>query len=609
MRVSTAIGFICFLLFSFNLQAQSSSSSCVLLKNKANVLPILNLEDARIAYINLGDQNLDIFQNTLEKYTSITTINQGNFSLETLQPYNYVIYALSGNNNNWELLYKLSNLSTTTRTIAVSFESLDHFSFNDFVFDSDVLFQLTNSSLPNQLYAGSLIFGGAECSGVLSQPIADTYEKGSGLEINETIRLGYGLPEKEGLNAAYINKRVDSIMNRAIKEQAFPGAQLLVAKKNTIIYHKSFGFHTYDSIHPVTNKDLYDLASVTKISGPLPVLMQLVDQGKIDLDEKFSTYWKDWRHRKDKKNLTVREVLAHQAGLQPYYVFVNEVMKDGHFKRRFVRTEPSRRFPTQIYDGLYVNKNYPRKMYRILNRSEVSPIKKYKYSGLSFMLYPKMIEQMTGVPYEDYVRDSIYKPLGATNLMFNPKGKYPDDLIVPTEVDSIFRHTLVKSWVHDENAGLLGGVSGNAGLFGTAEDLAKLMYMYQSMGVYAGKRFISEKTLREFTSIQYPENDNKRGLGFDKPLIGNAELEISKASPAPEVSQESFGHGGFTGTYVWADPVHDIVFIFLSNRVYPNRSHSKLYQLNIRPSLQRVFYTAQTDKSKKETDSKSNTRK
>src|SRR5690606_35754074 len=242
-----------------------------------------------------------------------------------------------------------------------------------------------------------------------------------------------------------------------------------------------------------------------------------------------------------------------------------------------------------IYDGLYIKKNFPRKMYRILNRSEVSPIKKYKYSGLSFMLYPKMIEQMTGVPYQDYVRDSVYKPLGASSLMFNPKGKYPDYLIVPTEVDTIYRHTLVKSWVHDENASLLGGISGNAGLFGTAEDLAKLMYMYQSMGTYAGKRFISENTLKEFTSVQFPENDNKRGLGFDKPLLGNAEFDISKASPAPEVSPESFGHGGFTGTYIWADPVHQLIFIFLSNRVYPNRSHSILYQLNLRPYLQQVF--------------------
>ena len=589
------ISFICLFICLFNLQGQNNSTSCVLLRNQASAIPIQSLADKKIAYINLSDQSLEVFKSTLENYFPITLLNKDEFNSDALSSYNYVIYALSGKSINWELLYKLSKLTTNTKTIAVSFTPLTHYSFNDFLFESDALCQLPDNSINNQLQAGSLIFGGSECSGVLNMPISDYYDKGSGLSIQSTIRLGYALPEKEGLDSNYINYKVDSIMKRAINEQAFPGAQLLVAKNNSIIYHKSFGFHTYDSVVPVSNEDLYDLASVTKISGPLPILMQLVDQGKIELDEKFSTYWKDWRRRKDKKDLTVREVLAHQAGLQPYYVFVNEVMKDGDFRKRFVRNEPSRRFPTQIYDGLYINKNFPRKMYRILNRSEVSPIKKYKYSGLSFMLYPKMIQQITGVSYEDYLLDSIYKPLGARHFMFNPKGKYLDSLIVPTEIDTIFRHTLVKSWVHDENAGLLGGISGNAGLFGTAEDLAKLMYMYQSMGTYAGKRFISESTLREFTTIQYPDNDNKRGLGFDKPLIGNAGLDISKASPAPEVSPESFGHGGFTGTYVWADPMHQIVFIFLSNRVYPNRTHSALYQLNVRPSLQQVFYTADLD--------------
>lgn len=599
MKISTAIGLLCFIVYSSSLFPQSKSSSpCVLLKNEGQIIPIKNPEDSNIAYINLSNQNLEVFENTLEKYTPITLLHKSDFAISKLKTYQYVIYTLSGEDNDWDLLYEITKLSTDTHTIALSFESLDHYSFNDYLFDANVLFQLTGHSTADQLLAASLLFGGRSCSDVLQQPISDVFDSGSGLTMEDPIRLGYALPQNEGLDDDYINKRVDSIMNQGIIQQAFPGAQLLVAKNNSIIYHKSFGFHTYDSVHPVSNNDLYDLASITKISGPLPVLMQLVDQGKIDLDEKFSTYWKKWKHKRDKKNLTVREVLAHQAGLQPYYVFVNEIMKDGEFRRRFVRTQPSRRFPTQIYDELYIKKNFSKKMYRILNRSEVSPIKKYKYSGLSFMLYPKMIEQMTGVPYQDYVRDSVYKPLGATYLMFNPKGKYPDSLIVPTEIDTIYRHALVKSWVHDENASLLGGISGNAGLFGTAEDLAKLMYMYQSMGTYAGKRFISENTLKEFTSVQFPENDNKRGLGFDKPLLGNAEFDISKASPAPEVSPESFGHGGFTGTYIWADPLHRLIFIFLSNRVYPNRSHSKLYQLNIRPSLQQVFYNADSTAQK-----------
>ncbi|MCX2681304.1 serine hydrolase [Galbibacter sp. EGI 63066] len=404
--------------------------------------------------------------------------------------------------------------------------------------------------------------------------------------------LSPGVPEDEGLNSAYIDHKVDSIMKKGIEEQAFPGAQLLVAKNNTTIYHKTFGYHTYDSLQRVGKSDLYDLASVTKISGALPVLMQLVDQGKINLDEKFSTYWNPWKRKKDKRDLTLREILAHQAGLEPYIVFVNEVMKKGRFKKRFVRSKRSNRFSVQLYDGLYLNKRFYNKMKRIINRSDVSSEKKYKYSGLSFLLYPEIIKDLTGIDYQKYVMDSIYRPLGANNLMFNPKGKYPDSLIVPTEIDTIFRKDLVRAWVHDENAGLMGGLSGNAGLFATANDLAKLIFMYQNMGNYGGKQYISEATMKEFIRVQYPENDNYRGLGFDKPLLNNKELDITKAYPAPEVSSESFGHSGFTGTFVWADPVNNLMFIFLSNRVYPNRSHRKLYSLDIRQALQQVFYQA-----------------
>ena len=231
-------------------------------------------------------------------------------------------------------------------------------------------------------------------------------------------------------------------------------------------------------------------------------------------------------------------------------------------------------------------------MYRKINRSKVSATKKYKYSGLSFLLYPEIISKITKTDYSDYLQQNFYGPIKASTLGFRPKTKNYKNLIVPTEIDSIFRKSITKSWVHDENAALLGGVSGNAGLFGTALDLAKVMQMYCNFGFYNGKRYISENTLKEFTKTQYPENDNRRGLGFDKPLIGNANLPINKSYPAPQVSPESFGHSGFTGTFVWADPKNNLVFIFLSNRVYPTRNNRNIYNLNIRPLVQQVFYKA-----------------
>ena len=192
--------------------------------------------------------------------------------------------------------------------------------------------------------------------------------------------------------------------------------------------------------------------------------------------------------------------------------------------------------------------------------------------------------------YDAYLNQNFYLPLGASTLGFTPKTKNFPNKIVPTEWDSLFRHSLTQGWVHDENAALLGGISGNAGLFGTATDLAKLMQMYQNYGAFKGHRLITETTLREFTRVQYPDNDNRRGLGFDKPLLGNDTLSLEAAYPAPEVSPQSFGHSGFTGTFVWADPKNQLVFIFLSNRVYPTREHRMLYDLNIRGALQQVFY-------------------
>ncbi|PZX57034.1 CubicO group peptidase (beta-lactamase class C family) [Algoriphagus ratkowskyi] len=421
--------------------------------------------------------------------------------------------------------------------------------------------------------------------------------------ITSVMQLGFAQrelihakPSALGFDEEFINHKVDSIMQIGIDSLAFPGAQLLIAKNDTVIFHKAYGYHTYDNIQPVALNDLYDLASVTKIAGPLPALMKLVDEGKLDLDEPFSTYWEPWRKRKDKKDLTLREILAHQAGLVPYIVFLNDVVrKNGKVKRRFVHDKSGKRFQGQVYDGLYINDRFERKMNRIINRSDVSDEKKYLYSGLTFLIFPTLIEQLTGTDYQTYLEENFYQPIGANTLGYLPEGKNYVNNIVPTEVDSLFRKALVNGWVHDENAALKGGVSGNAGLFATADDLAKLMLLYQNYGSVNGLQLISAETVKEFTEVQFRENENRRGLGFDKPHLNNAELPLAEAYPSPLVSPESFGHSGFTGTFVWADPVNKLTYIFLSNRVYPSRDHQNLYNLNIRPALQDVFYRAERE--------------
>jgi CubicO group peptidase (beta-lactamase class C family) len=389
--------------------------------------------------------------------------------------------------------------------------------------------------------------------------------------------------------------KVDSIITNGIKNHAFPGAQVLVAKKGEIIFHKAYGFYTYDSIQPVALNAIYDLASVTKITGPLLALMKLYDEGKLDLDVPFSRYWKPWKRIKNKNELTLREILSHQAGLKPYIVFLNEVHKKGRLKRKYIHSGPSTRFQNQAYENLYVKNKFISKMHREIDRSQVSENKIYLYSGLAFLIFPQLISQLSGESYEYYLQKNFYLPMGATTLGFKPKTKKYPNAIVPTEVDTIFRKDLIKGWVHDENAALMGGISGNAGLFGTARDLHIIMQMYQNYGIYDGHRYLSEATLKEFTKVQYPENGNRRGLGFDKPLLNNSGLPISEAYPAVDASMGSFGHSGFTGTFIWADSINQLVFIFLSNRVYPTRDNRNLYELNIRPQLHQLFYEDQRE--------------
>lgn len=403
-------------------------------------------------------------------------------------------------------------------------------------------------------------------------------------------QLVYDTPQSIGLDSTYIHTQVDSIMHFAITKKAFPGAQLLVAKKGNIIFHKAYGFHTYDSLQKVNLNDIYDLASVTKITGSLPALMKLYEEGKLDLDAPFSKYWSDWKHKKTKKSITLRELLAHQSGLKPYIPFLAEVLKKGKVKKRFIKTKSSKRFSNQYYNNIYVKNRFKNKIYRKIKRVKVDGKKEYLYSGIASLIYPQLIENITGEPYQDYIQNQFFKPLGCSTLGYLPKEKNFKNNIVPTEIDTMFRKALVNGWVHDDNAALMGGVSGNAGLFATAKDLAIFMQMLLQKGTYNGKQYFKPSTVEEFIKIQYPENQNRRGLGFDKPLIGNDTLSIKEAYPAPQVSPTSFGHSGFTGTFVWADPEHELVFIFLSNRVYPNRSYRNIYNLNIRPKLQRVFY-------------------
>ena len=456
--------------------------------------------------------------------------------------------------------------------------------------NAEVIILLYQDSALSQEAAAQAVFGGIPITGTLPVTINKDFAAGAGIFVKKAIRLGYTLPEAVGMNSRYIDQRVDSIVQKAIEEKAFPGCQILVAKNKKIIFHKTYGYHTYDKKLAVKQNDLYDLASITKIAAVLPALMKLNEEGKFDLDEPLSKYWKDWQHS-NKESLTFRKVLSHQARLLPYIAFHKETQeKDGTLKKRWYSKTFSTQFPIPVAKGIYLNKDYKSRMFKRIRESSLLKEAGYKYSGLSFLIFPDLIEQLSGQQYADYLDTYFYKPLGASSLSFTPLADYPKERIIPTENDKNYRHQILQGYVHDEAAAMRGGLSGNAGLFGTADDLAKLMQMYLQSGEYGGKRYIKKSTLNEYTRVQFPEKDNRRGLGFDKPLLDNKKKKMPDSYPASAVSQHSFGHSGFTGTFVWIDPDEQLVYIFLSNRVYPTRENSKIYSLNIRSAIQQIFY-------------------
>ncbi|MFK7903696.1 MAG: serine hydrolase domain-containing protein [Chitinophagales bacterium] len=410
-------------------------------------------------------------------------------------------------------------------------------------------------------------------------------------------KLQYAKPEQTGMIGQLLQDSIAAIIKEGIEGKAFPGAQVLVAKDGHIVYHEAFGFHTYDKEQVLQKTDIYDLASVSKITTALPALMKLKDEGKFDLEGKLVDYVPKLK-KSNKADLGIRPVLAHHARLKAWIPFwQNTVHKDwpkqGQFKKRTLKSKSSRAYSVKVTPYLWLHRKYGKTIFKAIKDSPLNEKEGYKYSGLSFYLWPSIIEKLTKTDYEKYLKTEFYRPLEAHTLTFNPWRYYTLNQIVPTEKDTFFRKTLLHGYVHDEGAAMMGGVNANAGLFGNATDLAKLMQMYLNGGVYDGRRYISEATLKEFTQCQYCEEGNRRGLGFDKPLIV---YNAKQSSTAKDASPDSFGHSGYTGTFVWADPKHNLLYIFLSNRVYPTRNNPKIYRLNIRPRIHEVIYKSLVNK-------------
>lgn len=415
-----------------------------------------------------------------------------------------------------------------------------------------------------------------------------TYHRGSlpDREFPPVIRVRSGMPEEAGIRSELL-KQVDSVVTEGIRQGAYPGCQVVVVKDGIMIYNKAFGYHTYDSVALVTVSDIYDLASITKIAATTASVMRLTDMGKLDLEESLSTYI-PWLADSDKGAIRLVDLLTHQAGFMPWIPFHRATIQDGEYLFGIYNDHQTEDFPVQVASGLFIHKHYRDTILAHIIKSDLGPAGEYVYSDLGFILLKEVIEGLAGEGLNDFSDHHLYRPLGLSTMGFRPLDRFEPAWLIPSEMDTLWRRQVVHGTVHDPVAAMLGGVSGHAGLFSNAADLAVLMQVFLNGGSYGGEQYFNENTVMEFTRRQFTAGNNRRGLGFDKPA-----LNPDKGSPAAySASPMSFGHSGFTGALAWADPAENLVFVFLSNRTYPDQNNRKLIEQNIRTDIHQFLYDA-----------------
>jgi beta-N-acetylhexosaminidase len=382
---------------------------------------------------------------------------------------------------------------------------------------------------------------------------------------------------------------VDSIVNDAITQKAFPGCVVLAVHEGEIVYHKAFGNYKYEPSSPMTHESIFDLASVTKISATTVSIMKLYDEGKLSLKKKLGDYL-PWVNGTDKANLKIEDILLHQAGLVPFIAFYRQAIDtiSGNANPAIFSDKSKPGFTVRVAENIYMRNDYQDTMLQCILQSKLGPEGKYVYSDNDFIFLGKIIEQITGMSLDEYVAKTFYRPMGMMTTGFKPRNRFPVDRTVPTETEKHFRKQTTQGDVHDEGASMFGGVAGHAGLFSDAYDLAMLYQMLLDGGTFNGERYLKKETIDLFTS--YHSKNSRRGYGFDKPEKDNA----IRKEPYPSflASPETYGHTGFTGTCVWVDPKNSLVYVFLSNRVYPTRSNNKLGQMSIRGKIQDAIYRA-----------------
>lgn len=570
------------------------------------LLPLRDLAGMRIASVVIGDTLNNTFQRALSRYSDVKLLRCEKALkkdslmalLRALEGYDRVI--VSVHRTSWrvkgdfgipetamDIVREIAARKPTVLTLFANPYRLTR-AYGAHHLASIVVAYEENDD--TQELAAQAIFGAIGANGRLPVTASSFYQCGDGRTLQPIGRMGYKLPEELGIRSEGL-AAIKTIVQDGIKARAYPGAQVVVAVDGQVVLNEAYGHSTYAAKRLVRTDDLYDLASITKVASTTLALMKLVDEGKVELDKPLGHYLTEIEgDHPAHARMSLRDILTHQAGLKPFVPFQNKLMKNGAFKPGVASDTASATHGVRVAEGLYVRNEYRDSLLHWVLSTPLEAKGNYVYSDMGYYLLQEMIERITGTSLDQYVRAQFYNPLGATTLTYRPHERFAKTRIAPTEDDKLFRQRLVWGDVHDPGAAIKGGVAGHAGLFGSANDLAKVMQMLANGGEYSGKRYISETVVNEFTKCQFcaPNGTgNRRGLGWDKPV------RSGKGGPTCAcVSYASFGHTGFTGTMAWVDPEQKVVYIFLSNRVNPSAEVNKLAELGIRTQVQEVVHAA-----------------
>jgi beta-N-acetylhexosaminidase len=577
------------------LQYELYEEAVTVIKNKDDILPIKNLERQKIAYVKLGDDIHSSFVETLSQYAEITEVTDSNLVgiTEKLKEFSTVIVGFHKADGAWKnhdfkekelvWLYEIARTNKVILDVFAKPYSLLQLTTTENIEAIVVSYQ--NNPIAHSV-SGQLIFGSIDSRGKLPVSINEDFAVNHGIQLKKINRLGFGVPENVGMNSLILS-RIDLIAQDAIDKRMAPGMQVLVARKGKVIYQKAFGHHNYDKRTEVKNTDIYDVASLTKIMATLPAMMQLYDRGLVNMDTKLGEMLPVFKGT-DKEKINFKDFLSHYARLQPWIPFykttldANKKPLDNYYRKSY-----SNDFSLQVAENLYMRNDYRDTIMKIIADSKLLPKREYKYSDFTFIILRDYIEKTTGKTLDVLVQENFYQSIGAHYTMYNPLRKFDMSVIPPTEDDTYFRNQRIQGYVHDMGAAMNGGVDGHAGIFSNAMDMAKMMQLYLQKGTYGGKTYFSKKTFEDFNTCYFCSEGNRRGLGFDKPQLGTAGPTCGCAS------MTSFGHTGFTGTMAWADPEQEIVYIFLSNRTFPDsNAPNNLSKNNVRERIQQVIYDA-----------------